>query len=274
MLVNAKTILDKAHKEHYAILAPNICNELTARAAILAGVDNNAPIILDAVLSSNPNIKLLTKIVREMANSVDIPVAINLDYCSSYDDAMFALKNGFTSVSLDCSNKPLSQGIREMAEIVETAHALNASTEGQLGIVRRVGENVDVDDLTNVDEVKDFIKKTDIDILSISIGNSRGHYKKMPTLNFDLLNRINAIADVPLCLHGCSYIGDDNLVKLVKNGICKVNMSTELYDYANREVVKKISKVNRPYEVFDIYSEAYKEIVSKYINLLKQNNRT
>lgn len=273
MLVNAKTILDKAHKEHYAILAPNICNELTARAAILAGVENNTPIILDAVLSSNPNIKLLTKIVREMANSVDIPVAINLDYCSSYDNAMFALKNGFTSVSLDCSNKPLSQGIREMAEIVETAHALNASTEGQLGIVRRVGENVSVDDLTNVDEVKNFIEKTNIDILSISIGNSRGRYQKTPTLNFDLLKRINAITDAPLCLHGCSYIGDDNLIKLVENGVNKVNMSTELYDYANQEVAKKISKVNRPYEIFNIYSEAYKEIVSKYIKLLKQNNK-
>lgn len=273
MIVNAKSILDKAYKGHYGVIAPNVCNELTARAAILAGVENNAPIILDLVLSCNPNIVLLTKIIKEMAKNVPIPVAINLDYCSSYDDAMFALKNGFTGVSLDCSNKTLAQGIKETSEIVETAHALNASAEGQLGIVKKTSEQKNDSDLTKVDEVATFIKKTKVDTLSISIGNQRGCYKEKPILDIDLLKKINSVANIPLCLHGCSYLEDDVLMELVKNGVAKINMSTILYDYANEYVINNINTVQRPFEIFDIYSKAYKDIISKYIRLLGQNEK-
>lgn len=273
MIVNTKSILDKAYKEHYGIIAPNVCNELTARAAIKAAEENNAPIILDLVLDCNPNIVLLTKMIKEMAKNISIPIAINLDYCSSYDDAMFALKNGFTSVSLDCSDKTLAQGIKETSEIVETAHALNASVEGQLGIVRRSNDLIDHNDLTNIDEVLTFIKKTKVDTLSVSIGNLRGRYQKQPDLDLNLLKKINKIAKIPLSLHGCSYLEDGLLIELTKNGVAKINMSTLLYDYANNYLLSNQNSIERPYEVFDIYSIAYKNIISKYIKLLNQNEK-
>ena len=159
-------MLKKARDGKYAIAAPNICNEITARAVISAAEENNAPIIIDLVFKANPDIPLLTKMVVEMAEKATVPIALNLDYCISYEETMQALKLGFTSVSLDRTDKPLEQNIKETVEIVEVAHALNASVEGQLGRVvsARIFDKNNINMLTDPSMVKEYIEKTKIDL--------------------------------------------------------------------------------------------------------------
>ncbi|MGN1399571.1 MAG: class II fructose-bisphosphate aldolase [Erysipelotrichaceae bacterium] len=272
MLVNMIDMLKKARTGKYGIAAPNICNEITARAAILAAEENDAPIIIDLVFKANPDIPLLTKMVVEMAEKATVPVALNLDYCISYEETMQALKLGFTSVSLDRTDKPIDQNIKETIEIVEVAHALNASVEGQLGrVVSAKGNNyLDRGLLTEPDLVKEYIEKTNIDALAISIGNARGKYDSEVRIDFDRLERINKESSVPLCIHGGSYTGIDNLKKMIYNGVTKINLSTELYSSGNDAVLNGNNCFQKPYELFDVYSNGYKDKLVEYMSAFGQ----
>ena len=272
MLVNMIEMLKKARDGKYAIAAPNICNEITARAVISAAEENNAPIIIDLVFKANPDIPLLTKMVVEMAEKATVPIALNLDYCISYEETMQALKLGFTSVSLDRTDKPLEQNIKETVEIVEVAHALNASVEGQLGRVvsARIFDKNNINMLTDPSMVKEYIEKTKIDALAIAVGNARGKYKSDVEIDFDRLEKISNEATVPLCIHGGSYTGVENLKKMIEYGVAKINLSSELYFSGNAAVENKYNNFEKPYHIFDVYSNGYKEKLVQYMTLFGQ----
>ena len=275
MIVNTQSILKDAREKGYGIAAPNICNEITARAAIETANENKAPLILDLVFTSNPNIAILAKMIREMAEEVKIPVALNLDYCHSYEYALQALSIGFSSVSLDCTDKTMTRNIKETSDIVEAAHALNASVEAQLGKVVS-GEDFKkqgVSNYTDVNLVKNYVEKTKIDALSIAVGTARGYYKEAVNIDFDRIKKINEIAKIPLCLHGGSFTGVDNLKKAISLGVSKINLSTELFTSANNYVFVNKDNLSRPDDIFKLYSDGYKEKLAYYMNVFGQCDR-
>ncbi len=275
MIVNMQSILKDAREKAYGIAAPNICNEITARAAIEVANENKAPIILDLVFTSNPNIAILTKMIHEMAKEVKIPVALNLDYCKSYEYALQALSIGFTSVSLDCTDKTMAQNIKETCDIVEAAHALNAGVEAQLGKVvsgdefEKQGEA----NYTDVNVVKSYVEKTKIDALSIAVGTARGFYKGSVNIDFDRIKKINDEAKIPLSLHGGSFTGVDNLKKAISLGVSKINLSTELFTAANDYAFANRNNLLRPDDIFKLYSDGYKERLAYYMKAFGQCDR-
>ena len=82
MLVTMKEILDRASRENYAVAAPNVSNELNARASIEAAEDMQAPLILDVAYRAAADILFLGDMLRKLAEQTSIPVAINLDHGS------------------------------------------------------------------------------------------------------------------------------------------------------------------------------------------------
>ena len=78
---------------------------------------------------------------------------------------------------------------------------------------------------------KAFAEQSGCDSLAISIGTAHGVYKAkaIPEISFDSLAAIRQATNVPLVLHGGSGSGDDNLSRCAKEGICKVNIYTDLY---------------------------------------------
>ena len=191
MLVNMCEILQKSREGKYGVVAPNICNEDSARAAIQVAEENNAPIILDVIFNVTPDIELLGKIVRDMAEKATVPVALNLDHGGTFEQAMIAIRAGFSSIMVDRSSLPYEQNVAEVSELVKIAHAVGLSVEAELGHVG-VGAQYDEDrnaGLTDPAQAKAYVEATGVDALAIAIGTAHGKYVGTPYLDFDLLQK-------------------------------------------------------------------------------------
>jgi fructose-bisphosphate aldolase class II len=64
----------------------------------------------------------------------------------------------------------------------------------------------------------------------VAIGNAHGHYKGKPKLNFDVLEKIRTLTDIPLVLHGGSGIPPEDFRKAIGMGVCKINIATANFD--------------------------------------------
>ena len=104
-------ILRKSREGKYGVVAPNICNEDTARAAIEVAEENRAPLILDVIFNVNPDIPLFADICGKLAGKASVPVALNLDHGGCFEHAMIALRAGFSSIMVDRSSLPYEENV-------------------------------------------------------------------------------------------------------------------------------------------------------------------
>lgn len=229
MLVSMKTILDVAKKEGYGVAAPNVFNLETIRVAFEAARELKSPIILDCA-GAHP-IEEIGEIARFYDRKYpEVVAALNLDHGETYEQAIRAIRSGFTSIMVDRSTLSFEDNVAETKEIVKMAHAVGVSVEAELGHVGFGHEYEETRDqgLTNPNQAIQYVKKTNVDCLAVAIGTSHGVYSGKPHLDFELLDELNTILDVPLVLHGGSGTGDQNLQKAIKVGIQKVNLFTDL----------------------------------------------
>lgn len=219
MLVTMKEILDRASKGYYAVPAPNVGGEREARAAIEAAEELNSPIIIDVGYSAHPDLVFFGSYLTTLANQSTVPVAINLDHGGHNSVAMLrdpitAIRAGFSSIMVDRSMFDYETNLSMVAEIVPVAHAVGVSVEAELG---HVGEGADPDGsthLTDPSQALDYIQRTGVDCLAVSIGTAHGAYAKgfTPKIDFDRLHEIKKVTnEFPLVMHGGSGTGDENI---------------------------------------------------------------
>lgn len=275
MYVNMIGILNDAKKNGYAVCAPNINNEDTARAAIEAAEENRAPIILDLIVSMSKDVNMLTQSVKRMAEKATVPVALNQDHGSTYESAVQCIAAGMSSIMVDRSSLDYEENIKQVAELTKIAHAVGLSVESELGHVG-TGTQYDVDrnkGLTDPAQARDFVERTGVDCLAVAIGTAHGKYVGTPYLDFELLEKLAATVDVPLVLHGGSGTGDENLAKAGRMGICKVNIGTDLYQNAIDHFLANYKNLRRAPMMYDLIVEGYKEKLVHYMKLFGQCNR-
>lgn len=232
MLVNLNEVLKKAQKGKYAVGLFNTTDTDMLQAVIEAAEESNSPVILGTaeVLLPYGELKLIAPSIIEAAKRAKVPVVVHYDHGLTFERCLEALQLGFSSVMFDGSTKPYEQNIAETREIVKIAHAFGASVEGEIG---HVGEATKEDNLltdmyTTLDEAKDYLNATSVDALAIAIGSAHGVYKRKPMLNIERLKEIKQAVDVPLVLHGGSGLSDDDFKNVIREGIAKVNIFTDL----------------------------------------------
>lgn len=245
MLVNSKQLLIKAKQERFAIPAPNFIDLDSARTFVTLAQSKNLPLILPfAQAHSNIiSVEEAALIGKFLAKKATVPVVLHLDHGEDIDFIKRAIDLGFTSVMIDASTKPFAENIALTKDVVAYAHAKGVTVEAELGHVG-AGENYEnhssSDSIyTEVADVIEFVEKTNIDSLAISIGTAHGSYKSAPELNFERLKEIDLITSIPLVLHGGSSSGDKNLERCALNGIAKINIFTDLLNSALSEVQQK-----------------------------------
>lgn len=234
MLVSMKSILQAAREGGYGVIAPNICNEDTARAAIAAAEANRAPLILDVGFSANPNIVQFGRMLEMFCQAASVPLAVNLDHGDSIKELAYAIRAGFTSVMADYSTLPLEENICAVQKWVEFAHPVGVDVEAELGHVGQ-GVTYDVDrnaGLTNPAEARTYVERTGVDFLAVAVGTAHGAYRGTPKIDFDRLHKLFDAVSVPLVMHGGSGTGDENLYKATHEGISKVNVGSDLFKAA------------------------------------------
>ena len=209
MLVPMRDLLDKATIEGYGVVAPNVINECTARVCIEAAEELHAPLILDVGYVFHPDLVFLGRMLEEMAVRSSVPIAVNLDHGATYEQVMWALRAGFTSVMIDRSTASFEVNVRDTAEIVKAAHAVQVSVEAELG---HVGDGCSYGReaclYTDPIQAVEFVKQTSVDCLAISVGTAHGVYAGKPQLDFKRIREIRQAVDIPLVLHGGSGSGD------------------------------------------------------------------
>ncbi|MBQ7208794.1 MAG: class II fructose-bisphosphate aldolase [Lentisphaeria bacterium] len=251
MLVTLKEILSDASRRKYAVGMFDVSDLEMVRAVTEEAEALRAPVILAALCPDVEGARLAYwyALARLAAEKSPTPVCIHLDHANTLDQVKRAADIGFTSVMLDASASPYEENIRRSREVVEAVRARNISVEAELGHVGNglvgsgeSGESAD-DRLTEPDKVAEFVERTGVDALAVSIGTAHGIYVKAPKLDIPRLDRITAASDIPLVLHGGSGTPEDQLASAIAHGICKVNIFSELIVAWNTTLRDELAQV-------------------------------
>ncbi|MEZ4705757.1 MAG: ketose-bisphosphate aldolase [Caldilineaceae bacterium] len=276
MLLNMKDLLAVAHAHHFAVPAFNISSTMLLAGVIEASEEKRSPLILaihpDELRFVRPS---FIKAAREEAINASIPVCIHLDHGATMAHIMQAIQCGFTSVMMDASLLPLEQNIAAVKPVVDLAHTVNVSVEGELGTIGMTGPEAEAGTeeiiYTNPDDVVTFVEATGVDTLAVAIGTAHGIYPKhmKPELKLDLLKEIAARVDIPLVLHGGSANPDDEIAAAVKLGINKINISSDMKDafYQKCRQVLADPVLREPNSIYPPCIAAAKEVCKYKIDL-------
>lgn len=271
-LVNTKELFAKAVKGGYAIPAYNFNNMEQMQAIIQACVETKSPVILQ--VSAGARKYANATLLRYMAQGAvayakelgyPIPIVLHLDHGDSLELVKSCVESGFSSVMIDGSHLPYEENVKLTKSVVDYAHAHDVTVEGELGVLAGIEDDVVAEhsSYTKPEEVIDFVKRTGVDSLAISIGTSHGAVKFKreqctvnadgvlipPTLRFDILEEIEKkLPGFPIVLHGSSSvpiehvrvleqfggklkdpvgIPEDQLRKAAKSAVCKINIDSD-----------------------------------------------
>lgn len=282
MLMNMKDLLEVAKANYFAVPAFNTSSSMILRGIIEASQEKQSPVIIaihpDELSFVRPS---FVKAVIEEAHKATVPVCIHLDHGATFDQVMEAIQCGFTSVMIDASSYSIEDNIAICKKVVEAAHAVNVSVEGELGTIGTTGPEAeagtDVIIYTNPVDVVTFVEATGVDTLAIAIGTSHGIYPKdmKPELKLDLLKEIKAIATIPLVLHGGSANSDVEIAEAVKLGINKINISSDIKDafYKKCREVLSDSVIREPNAIYPPCIDAMKEVAYYKIALFNSEGK-
>lgn len=279
---NTKEMLEKASREGYAVPAFNIHNLETIQTVIEAAVDMKSPVILAATpgtmdYAGRGYVQAMAEVA---ARENDIPIALHLDHHETIESIEESLKLGTKSVMIDGSHSSFEENIALTKQVVDLAHSYGATVEAELG--RLVGQEddliVEAEDAiyTDPDTVEEFIERTGVDSLAVAIGTGHGVYESKPNLDFDRLEKINNLVDIPIILHGASGIVKEDVQKCIELGCAKVNVSTELklpFSAALREFLIENPEESDTRKYMKPAKEAMKQAVIEKILICKSDGK-
>ena len=257
-LVNTKEMLAKAYAGKYAIGAFNVNNLEIIQGIVEAGKEEKAPLILQVSSGARKyaNPLYLKKLVEAAVEDSGLPIALHLDHGDSYELCKSCIDSGFTSVMIDASHHSFAENIKITKQVVAYAHARGVTVEAELGRLAGIEDDVNVSEedsaFTDPEQVEEFVSKTGVDSLAISIGTSHGAFKFKgdAKLRFDILEEVSKrLPKFPIVLHGASSVlqehvhiineyggsmpgakgvPEDMLRKAASLAVCKINIDSDL----------------------------------------------
>ncbi|GHU81810.1 fructose-bisphosphate aldolase [Spirochaetia bacterium] len=276
-LYTMKEILADAQKRGYGVGFFNGSNQEMVRAYIRAAEDTKSPIIIGTAEGLLPysDFNWLAPLLIQGARLAKVPVAVHLDHTYTFDNIMRALHAGFGSVMFDGSALSYEENIAKSAEIARIAHPMGVSLESELGKVGGFDEGEGIrggNIYTDPSQAADFVEKTAVDFLAVSIGTVHGVYTETPKLDLNRLAEIRAKVDKPLVLHGGSGLSDQDFKNCIKGGIHKVNIYTDVITAAINKVREENGKLGYTDLNLKVEQAMYEAVVKK-INIFGSNNK-
>ena len=271
-LVNTREMFQKAMAGKYAIPAYNFNNMEQLQAIVMGCVESRSPFILQVSsgarkYANQTLLRFLAMGAVAMIKDAGSPVkfALHLDHGDTFELCKSCIDTGFSSVMIDGSHHSYEENIRVTRQVVEYAHAHDVTVEGELGVLAGIEDAVSAEKstYTKPEEVEDFVAKTGVDSLAISIGTSHGAMKFKPEqctrnekgvlvpppLRFDILEEIEKrIPGFSIVLHGASSvvpeyveminsnggklkdavgIPEEQLRKAARSAVCKINIDSD-----------------------------------------------
>lgn len=281
-LVSLNEVLGKASNEGYAVGAFNCNNMEIVQAIAGAAEEEKAPVIIQASQGAirYAGLQYIVSLVNLAAHSVSVPVVLHLDHGTSFEQAVQCIRSGFSSVMIDGSQYPLEENIALTKKVVEVAHAVGVTVEGELGRIGGTEDDISVSEaeafFTDPAEARYFVEQTGVDALAISIGTAHGRYKGAPRLDFARLKEIREIVPCPIVLHGSSGVADEDIRKAAQLGVSKFNIDTNIREKfvgAIREYLPAHPDEIDPRNVLKPAREAATAIIREKIRLFGSSNK-
>jgi fructose-bisphosphate aldolase class II len=247
-LVSLRQLLDHAADRGYGVPAFNVNNLEQIQAIMQAAEETSSPVILQTSAGARKYAgeAFLRRLVEAAVETYpEIPLVVHQDHGASPAVCQGSIRSGFTSVMMDGSLRedmktpaPYDYNVAVTRKVVEMAHAVGVSVEGELGCLGSLetGEAGEEDGvgaagklsreqlLTDPAQAADFVAATGVDALAVAIGTSHGAYKfsRKPTgdvLAMDRIREIHArLPDTHLVMHGSSSVPQDWLKVIRENG--------------------------------------------------------
>jgi fructose-bisphosphate aldolase, class II len=305
-LSNTKEMFSKAMAGKYAVPAYNFNNLEQLQAIVTACIETNSPVIIQVSKGarSYANETMLrfmamgaVQMVREAGSN--IPICLHLDHGDTFELCKSCVDSGFSSVMIDGSHLPFEENVALAKKVVEYAHQFGVSVEAELGVLAGIEDEVSAEHstYTKPEEVEEFVKKTGVDSLAISIGTSHGAFKfkagqPVPPLRFDILEECEKrIPGFPIVLHGASSvvqeyvelinqyggnlagavgISEDQLRRAAASSVCKINIDSDGRLAVTAKIREYFAKDPKEFDPRKYLGEARKELVK----LVKHKNET
>lgn len=278
-LVTSSEMIKKAQQGRYAVPAFNAENMEMMQAIIEAATEAQSPVMIQTTPTTVNyiGVKEAYSMLLTLAEKTNVPVALHLDHCESFEDVMRAIHGGYTSLMIDGSKLDFEKNIELARRVVEVAKPMGIPVEAELGRLAGKEDGLEVknDAYTDPEEAQLFAEKTEVDMLAVSIGTAHGFYKGEPKLDFERLAEIRSVVGTPLVLHGASGLLDEQVKKAISLGVCKVNFATELRAAATiavREVLKDEAVID-PKKYMGKARQAVKELCLQKIAVCGSENK-
>ena len=232
-IVTTKEMFKKAYEGGYAVGAFNINNMEIIQAITEAAAEEKSPVILQVSAGARKYAKhaYLMALAKAAVEDTGIDLALHLDHGADFEICKSCIDGGFSSVMIDGSHHSFEDNIALTKKVVEYAHAHGVVVEGELGVLAGVEDDVVAEhsSYTKPEEVEEFVTKTGVDSLAISIGTSHGAYKFTakqctrneqgilvpPPLRFDILAEIEKrLPGFPIVLHGASSVSQEHVKEI------------------------------------------------------------
>jgi fructose-bisphosphate aldolase class II len=305
-LSNTKEMFSKAMAGKYAVPAYNFNNLEQLQAIVTGCTETNSPVIIQVSKGarSYANETMLrfmamgaVKMAREAGSN--IPICLHLDHGDSFELCKSCVDSGFSSVMIDGSHLPFEENVALAKKVAEYAHQFDVSVEAELGVLAGIEDEVSAEHstYTKPEEVEEFVKRTGVDSLAISIGTCHGAYKfkagePVPPLRFDILEECEKrIPGFPIVLHGASsvvqeYVAlinqyggnlegalgvpEEQLRQAAASAVCKINIDSDGRLAVTARIREYFAKDPKEFDPRKYLGEARKELVK----LVKHKNET
>ena len=316
-IVTTKEMFKKAYEGGYAVGAFNINNMEIIQAITEAAAEEKSPVILQVSAGARKYAKhaYLMGLAKAAVEDTGIDLALHLDHGADFEICKSCIDGGFSSVMIDGSHHSFEDNIALTKKVVEYAHAHGVVVEGELGVLAGVEDEVSAEhsSYTKPEEVEEFVTRTGVDSLAISIGTSHGAYKFTPAqctlspegillpppLRFDILAEIEKrLPGFPIVLHGASSVSqehvkeinslggalpnaigipEEQLRKAASMAVCKINIDSDIrlaLTAGIRRVMSNEPSVFDPRSYLTVARNEVKEMVRhKLVNVLGSNGK-
>ena len=289
--VPAKELVVDAQKRRYAVPALNTNGGSydVTRAALEAAQELRCPLILQVY---EPNvvyrgIEYFFKLSELLCDQlhITVPVALQIDHGKSIDSVRRAMQAGLTSIMFDASHCPLEENIKKTREVVELAGQKGVSVEAEVGYVKgneppeqKMTGCTKIPDTpaippskTDIDEAMRFVREVKVDMLAVAVGTTHGVYKRQDQIDFELVTELRDAVNVPLVMHGTSGISLDDLAKLSRSGMAKINFGEPFrYHYIQyfNELVDTMEHFWHPWKIMQEIKNRLKKDMKELITAL------
>lgn len=275
-LVSSTPLLQHARANGYCIGAFNVHTLEMLQAVVEAAEETDSPLILQSTVGTVKHLgaDYIAAAATVASNRTRVPIALHLDHCTEFDIIVKCIRAGYTSLMIDASMHPFEENVAQTKKVVELANAVGINVEAELGKVGGVEDDIVVAEhealKADPQECVEFIERTGVHTLAPAIGTAHGIYKGELKIDFDRIQKIAELVDVPLVLHGGSAIPEDQVKRCVSLGMSKMNVATELriaFSDAIKEVFANDPDENDPRKYMIPAKQALKAMAKEKMRL-------